>query len=55
MRSSLCSFALMLAATLALVAGCGTTNHKKKLLEDMNPGCDVTDDLQLVCEEVELK
>lgn len=35
--------------TVLSLTSCGHTNHKKKLLEDMNPGCEVTDELQMIC------
>lgn len=45
-------FLLMMCAVVAFVSmlsGCGTTNHKRKLLQDMNPECEVSEDLYLVC------
>jgi hypothetical protein len=45
------SFGLLVSFVVVfLTLGCGTTDHKKRLLEQMNPGCVVTDDLTIICE-----
>lgn len=48
--------AVIVLALLVLgqLIGCAhsSTNHKKKLLEQMNPGCEVSDELELNCGDV---
>lgn len=45
------AIALIVLAGLALmVAGCGTTQHRKEQLQLEHPLCEVTDDLEVLCE-----
>lgn len=40
---------LSIAALTFLLFGCGTTSHKKRLLEQMYPECEVSDELEITC------
>lgn len=39
----------MLSIASFLLFGCGTTSHKKRLLEQMYPECEVSDELEITC------
>lgn len=40
---------LAISSCVYLLSACGTTNHKRRFLQQMNPGCEVTERLEITC------